>query len=482
MTKTIQTIVLICLSQLGLSQTTSLNLKEAIDIAFSSSLQSEQVRNNREIADLDFKVYKSGFLPSLVFNGTLPSLNRSLESVTQPDGTDIFVSRSLATSSARLFLAQDIGITGGRILIQSSLDRIDIFGDNPSTAYLSTPLNVQLIQPIFGFNSVKWERMKEPKRYDYNRLLNVEQREDIRINTTSLFYDVLIDQIQADIAESNKTTQDTIYMISNGRYEMGKIAENDLLQAEIIAINSQVQLEQAKLNLDISTRTLKDHLRIPEETNLILEFDGEVPPILMDEEKAIELAVANQSSVINRELRKIEAEQSVAVAKANRRPQVNIQASYGLSSSSSDYSTVYSNPTDQQTFLLGLNVPIFDFGKSRAAAESAILEARNSQLQLELDDLTFRRQVVRQVKNFRFLQEQLEIAQRKDVLADKGFEVSYHRFMIGKTSLTDYDRALQEKISSKGEYLNALQRFWEGYYEIRKLTHYDWIKGQVLEP
>jgi len=54
--------------------------------------------------------------PELTLEATVPSLNNSMESVTQPDGSEKFVSTSNMQTSLNMQLNQNIGLTGGRYL------------------------------------------------------------------------------------------------------------------------------------------------------------------------------------------------------------------------------------------------------------------------------------------------------------------------------------------------------------------------------
>ena len=51
----------------------------------------------------------ANYKPQINFCSTLPNLNRSIEAVTQPDGSDVFfINRSLMRNSLNISLEQDI--------------------------------------------------------------------------------------------------------------------------------------------------------------------------------------------------------------------------------------------------------------------------------------------------------------------------------------------------------------------------------------
>jgi outer membrane protein len=88
-------------------------LDEVVALAREISPDAMAARHRYRGSYWQFRSFQAGYLPNLRLDATLPNLNRTISPVTLPDGTDIFVRRSLATSSANLALSQTIGLTGG---------------------------------------------------------------------------------------------------------------------------------------------------------------------------------------------------------------------------------------------------------------------------------------------------------------------------------------------------------------------------------
>ena len=60
-----------------------------------------------------------------------------------------------------LNLSQAIPLTGGRVFVQSNLQRFDDF-TNDKIFYNGTPFRVGFAQPLFGFNALKWNKKIQP--------------------------------------------------------------------------------------------------------------------------------------------------------------------------------------------------------------------------------------------------------------------------------------------------------------------------------
>jgi outer membrane protein TolC len=79
-------------------------------------------------------------------------------------------------------------------------------------------------------------------------------------------------------------------------------------------------------------------------------------------------------------------------------------------------------------------------------------------------------------------QNQLMIAAKSDTVARKSYEVTKGRYLIGKiNSILDLNNAQIETDNSEKNYYYALQTFWRSYYEIRKLTLFDFVKNKPIE-
>ncbi len=92
----------------------------------------------------------------------------------------------------------------------------------------------------------------------------------------------------------------------------------------------------------------------------------------------------------------------------------------------------------------------------------------------------FEQEVFFRVMEFNMLKSQLEIARKADVIAEKRYEVTLQRFMIGRIDVIELNLALEEKDRSKQRYLSAMRNYWRGFYEMRRITLYDFLNDQPL--
>lgn len=214
-------------------------LTDVISLAHGQSLSQKKVDNSLENRYWQYDSFKKSFLPKLEFEGTLPNFNVGLSEVTQPDGTVTFQRTSQVNSSASISINQPLKWTGGNIFISSDLLRLDWLENSPYTSYRTSPFYIGFTQPLLKHNGFKWASKVEPLIYEEAKRLSVEQSEDVSRETVRLFFDVLSKFSQYEVAKLNKKNSDTLYQISQGRYSLGKIAENELLQIELTSLNAE---------------------------------------------------------------------------------------------------------------------------------------------------------------------------------------------------------------------------------------------------
>lgn len=450
-------------------------------MAKEKSLASKQASTLLSNKYWKYKTYRSNYLPQLVLNGTLPNLNRSINSITQDDGSELFIRRSLSTSSLDLSLSQNIGLTGGEVFLSSQLQRIDLFSNNNSTNYLANPLLVGIRQPFFKFNQLRWDNRIEPLKYEESRREYNEGMEDAAIQAVDLYFDLLLSQINLEIAQNSLDNSDTLYKIAEGRYNLGKIAENELLQMQLSLMNSRTDVAQSTLDIQLGTMRLRNFLNLPSEGQLSLIEPQDIPELEVTYTKALEQAKMNRQIEIGFQRQQLEADMEVSRAKKNSGVNVDVFATYGLTQSSTIIEGAYTNPLDQQKVTIGLEVPIVDWGRAKSRIRTAEANRDLVQLSIQQNKQQFEQEIFLLSTQFDMYKSKLEIAMQADTIAQKRYDITRKRYLIGKIDILDLNIALDERIQAKRAYVRALRDFWNAYFDLRKKTLYDFESGKAID-
>jgi outer membrane protein len=460
--------------------TKSYTLEEVISQARIKSADALLAKHQFRNSYWQYRTYKASRLPFLSMNSTLPDFNRSIGGITQPDGSIIYKSQYQSSSSINFSLTQNVGFSGGQLFVNSGLERIDLLGDTRSTSYLSSPLYLGVSQPVFGYNAFKWDKKIEPLKYKEAESKYIESMEQLAIRATNLFFDLLLAEINLEIAELNQANNDTIYKITRGRYNYGKIAENELLQMELALLNSNNKLEEARLNVQIAAFALKSFLGMKTDEDLTLQSPVHLHHFKVEYPLALEQALENRAASIGFERQLLEAQSELQKVKADNRISVDVYAMYGLTQSAPDIESAYQDMQDQQKLMLGLQMPIIDWGLSKGKVKMAESNKELVSTRVEQSKTDFKKEVYLKVMQFNMQSQQLMIAAKADTIGQKRFEVSKQRYLIGKIDITELNIAQEEKDLARKAYISSLRSFWNSYFEIRKLTLYDFLKNEKI--
>ena len=390
--------------RMTLEETIALAQSDAPDVQIANTKLSNRYWFNQS--------FLSDYKPQVSLNATLPNINRSIQSIILPDGTQAFIPRSFMENSFGVSLSQEM--------------------------------------------------------------------ETVAFQATSLFFEVLISQLNVEALIKNKQDADTLFSVSKGRFSVGRIAETELLQIELSAMNADADLAAARLNFQTNTERLRNFLGIKKEVTFDLIPPVDVPDILIDESLALQYAEKYRSESIAFLRRLKEAEREVSRAKAETGVQLEISGRFGLSQTASRFDEAYVDPLDQQQFQIGLSTPILDWGRAKASMEVAKSNQDLEQMNVAQDRVNFEREISIKVQQFDLIRTQVELAKRAFDVSEKRLAITRKRYLIGKIEIVELNLALREQDAGRRSYYSALRAFWTAYFELRRLTLYDFEKDKPL--
>ncbi len=455
-----------------------LNLDGVITMARNNSPAAKQAETRKKNRYWQYRLYRADFNPQLALSGNVPGYNRDFFSNRLDDGTIVFQGREQVNSSLNLGLVQPIAFTGGSVSINSNLN---YFSDlqQDLDRYNTTAVNIRLDQPLFGFNQLKWDKRTEPLRYEESKREYIEEMEFVSREAVRYFFDYLDAQINYQIANFNLSNTDTIYKIEDGRYNIGTTSKDKLLQVELQLLRSQQDVAQAQLDLQTSSQQLRAYLAIKNVDTLELDVPATIPEFDIIALDAIQYAKLNRADYVAFERRRVEAESELAEARSQRF-RTNLSASYGLNKASDEWDDAYADPNEQQRIDITLSVPILDWGRNKARVQTAMANQELNAYVIEQDIQNFEQEIITLVGRFELLRNQLRISKKSDEVADERYEIAQNRYLTGKVDITNLNIALSEKDAAKRSYVKALRDFWIAYYDLRRLTLYDFANKRLL--
>jgi len=454
------------------------SIEDIIDRAKQQSIFSKQAETQRETSYWQYRSFRTNYNPQLRLNGNLPSYTNYVTPVRQPDGSLLYLPVNQINPNLNFALQQPLGFSGGTISANTNYNFFnDITAD--ATQWSGTVMNVQLTQPVFAYNPLKWDKRIRPVVYEESKRIFVERQEEISRDAVSLFFDVLRQQVNEQVARFNLANNDTIYKIEQGRYNIGTTSQDKLLQVELQLLRSRQEVAQAQLELENARLQLRAYIGLKDGDDFGLILPDNIPVFDVLVEDALTYARLNRADYIGFERRRLEAESEVAQAKGQRY-QTTLTASYGLNNVGTSISDLYDNPSQQQIANIGFNVPLVDWGRRKAMMQTALANKKLRDYEIEQSKIIFEQEIITKVRQFEMMRLQIEISKKADEVAGERYNVAQNRYLIGKIDITNLNIALKEKDDAKRTYLDALKSFWTAYYDLRRLTLYDFANKRLL--
>ncbi len=449
-----------------------ISLEEAITLARVQSVNAAVALNELKTAYWEYRTFRADLLPEMSFTATLPSYNKNYNSYQQSDGSYTYVRNDYMGLNGQLSINQNIWLTGGTLSLNTSLDFMKQLSGDKAKRFMSVPVALKLEQPIFGVNTIKWNRRIEPVRYAEAKAEFLSATEEVTMTTINYFFNLLLAKENVSIARQNLANAEKLYEVAKAKRRMGQISENDLLQLELNVLTARSTLTENESSLKSNMFTLRSFLALSEDEELEPIVPDTLAPLTLSYDDVLGKALANNSFAHNIRRRQLEADYAVAQAKGNMR-QIKLYAQVGFTGTSDEFRTTYDRLKDNQIVEVGFSIPILDWGKRRGKVKIAKSNREVTESRLRQETMNFNQNLFILVEQFNNQQMQLQIAGAADNIAQRRYHTNVETFMIGKISTLDLNDAQTKKDEARQKHISELFYYWYYYYQLRSLTLWD---------
>ena len=211
-----------------------------------------------------------------------------------------------------------------------------------------------------------------------------------------------------------------------------------------------------------------------------------IPPVVDDfftitAEKALAEARYNTSTAMDFEKRRMEAQSQVNMAKMTGRFDADLRANFGLTQQGASIPGAYTQPDDQRQASLSFILPILDWGSAKGRIKLAESQEELVFTSVEQEVIDFEHNIFLEVVQFNMQENQLRIAAKADTVAQKRYDITSKRYMIGKVNdVLDLDKAQIDNDNALKGYYSALRTYWQSYFRVRKATLFDFKRGMPI--
>jgi len=470
-------------SQSNSEQTMRLTLDEMIQLAKLQSISSFRSKNMYLSNYWRFRSYKASMLPSLNLTSQPITYNASNIQTYDIDGKPRFTYNEAITTNTSLSVNQNVIPTGGTLSLSSNFNGIYNLNDTTirKESYNIIPISIRLSQPLNGFNRFKWESKLEPLAFEIAKKTFLLEMEALSEQAVHIFFGTVNTEIGLKIAETNLANADTLYRIGKGRFQIGTITQNDLLDLELTFLNAQIAKTKAEIALQRSRNKINSFLGLNTDIQIIPIIPDQIPSLKIDAAMALELAKQNSPEILRYEEQLINANKKIAQTRSTNGLTADISANLGINKNTNHLDESYQPPfNDNRGVGVSLKMPIMDWGKRKGQIQMAKSNKQVTEATIKQSLIDFEQNIIIQVLEFNLQETQVAITAKADTIAQKGYKVTKQRFLIDKVDVLKLNMARNSLDNSKRSYINAIQSYWQAYYNIRKLTLYNFEADEPI--
>ncbi|NDW19040.1 TolC family protein [Dysgonomonas sp. 216] len=336
----------------------------------------------------------------------------------------------------------------------------------------STNLSISSNIPLFtGFkipNEIKQDKLNlQAATEGLNKV-----KDNMQLQVASLYLEVLFKKeilkaFEDQIELTKKQVSNTEILVSSG-----KVAESQLYDIRAQFAKDELNITNAKNDLDIALLNLAQALNL-QETNT---FDIEEPNLanfIDDNISSVQppTHVYQRAITIKPHVKEIEyklesSKKGLKIAEAGYWPKLDLSLRYGTGFDHV-YKSGYDNPSissqlgDNQTKYIGfsLSIPIFNRFQVRNQVRSARLNIENYELQLENTKLALYKEIQQAYQSAVAAQAKYSSTEKAYDAAAESFKYAEERYKVGKSTVYEFSEAQTKMLTSKSEQIQAKYDF-----------------------
>lgn len=470
----------------------TLTLEESIEIAKKKSYSMLRLREDLTIAEHNLKSATSRLKTHIDMTLSSPQYTETIESWKDTTGITFYYPIKELGYASTLTINQPLP-TDGNIFIQNSLSS----GENLDNKFRSSRLRSRIgfnqpLSSFYAYNSIK-STLKRAE-LDYERSSKQFKREELNLvyQVSSTYYNLLSLQKGSEIASLDLERQMEAYEISQNKYAAGLIREVDALQMEVDLAEAQNNHDIALLNETSAKNSFKELLGLDLNDSIALNSEFNYEIVIIDPEKAVELALKNRLEVreqeIQIELQKLNIKQQRGNGMIQGRIDayfekagINQQADVGLLNS---IKSSYRNLIDRNASYgvgLTITIPILDWGENRALVRAS--ESRLKQYSYRKEEV--KREIETEVKNLiasvNSNLKRLQVLEKNVLVAEKSFEITRKRFSDGDIDSQNLALERNRLNNAYTSHLRAYINYQLSLADLARKTFYDFRTNQEIQ-
>ncbi len=355
------------------------------------------------------------------------------------------------------------------------------FANTSSESYFNN-LYISLEQPIFTYNRTKLALTELELDLENAALNYAIQKLNITKTVSESFYAVYQQSLQVQITSDEYESQKQNYELTQNKVDAGILSMDELFQAELNMLNSQMSLQNTEVELQNQLDLFKQMIGMNLSNEIDIIADVSHNPVEIDLTKALNSGIRNRMELRQREIDIENSQFNLIKTSTTNEFFGNISASYGIIGTHERVGNIYDHPANQQDFNLSFQIPLFDWGER----ESRILASKKT---IETTELSYDDQridimvAIRSVdRSLEKLDTQIEISEISERNAQLSYDINLERYANGDLTRIDLELFQTQLSESKLNRVNALISYKLELLNMKIQSLWDFEKNEAVIP
>lgn len=462
--------------------TLMLDLQSTVRLANDSSLSAFRAKNMYMASYWEYRSFKAARLPSLTLHMTPLRYNRDFtRRYDSQQDVDVYRQQQSLYTYGNLAAQQNFDLTGGTFFIDTELGYFRNYGDQEQSQFNSVPIRIGYRQDLLGYNRFKWEKKIEPLKFERAKKELISELEQTAENASVYFFELAMAQAEYELAKENVTNTQKLYGIGEEKHKIASIGRADLLTLKLDRVNARNSFQNAEIRLNRAMFALAAYLNLDKNTKIKLELPDYPEDMTVLVGDALMYAKENNPQYLESEQRILESKQVLDKSRKESLFNASLSASVGFNQVAETFRDVYSSPLQQDIVGLTVSIPLIDWGVRKGRYNMAKNNLNIVELSAQQDELRMEEDVIMTVGDFMVQQQMISSAKEAMELANMAYEQTQERFIIGKADINSLTLSTNRRQEAQRNYVGSLRNYWQSYFKIRKLTLFDFEKGEPIE-
>ena len=333
------------------------------------------------------------------------------------------------------------------------------FTSSPNLNQISARVTVSQLIDITGL--VKTAEQIGDLGKALSRLELARTRQDTALNIKNGYYNVLRAIAFVRVNEAAVAQSQELLRVTQAQLTAGVASQFDVLRAQTQLDNNQQSLISSRNQVSISKNSFANALGVDPSTPIDPQ-PLDAPPVPdLDEEALIQTAFNQRPEYLQADVNVILAKKNIRLAHRNLEPYMNasISGNYAATSNS------FGQDRGTASIGLGLTIPLYDGGATRAQVQSAQSDERGALIQKDQYARGIKAEVQQSVIAVRDADERRTAISRTVAQAQEALRLSNVRFQAGvgtQLDVNDAQTALTQaetnQVNAQYDFLGALAR------------------------